>query len=73
MKALAIIFLCMFLYGIVANSMGAGLIALFMCFFTLWAEKKFEMQDKVKDNNLHLMPTEHALEKHECECMKFTI
>lgn len=46
MKLLVTIFTGMFLYGVAAGPLGAGILSLGMAVFTFWAGRKFAAQDR---------------------------
>jgi hypothetical protein len=75
MRLLQLVFLGMFIYGLVAGMYGGMLLACMMFLFNVWAERKFAAQDRAHAtdprNARALGPsTNDALAEHDCECMR---
>jgi len=75
MRLLQLIFLGMFIYGVVVGIYGAALLSLLMFVFTLWACRVFAAKDRAyaadPRNARALGPsTSDALAEHDCECMR---
>jgi hypothetical protein len=75
MRLLQLMFLGLFFYGLWVGLLGAALLSLVVCVFTLWAERVFAAQDKAyaaDPRNAKLLEpsTSDALDKHDTECMR---
>jgi len=75
MRLLQLIFLGMFIYGVVVGIYGAALLSLLMFVFNLWACRVFAAKDRAyaadPRNARALGPsTSDALAEHDCECMR---
>lgn len=74
-RALTLVFFATALYGVLFGYVGAGLLALLMAGVCIYAERHFAEQDRKwaldPANAREVAPdTVHALEQHECECMR---
>lgn len=68
MRVLITTFLVMFMYGVLCNYIGAGLIALVAAGFTAWADKRLEYNRKQYEDNMLPPTTLHKLDEHDCQC-----
>lgn len=72
---LTFLFVFMTAYGLVTAQFGAALLSLLMVGLCVYAEKHFAKQDRNWANDPAnarevKQDTLHALEQHECECMR---
>jgi hypothetical protein len=72
MRLLIALFLGMFVYGVLCNFVGAGLIALVAAGFTAWADKRVEHNIKQHNtdprNAKRPADTPYKLDEHDCQC-----
>jgi hypothetical protein len=72
MKFFVLLFLGMFLYGVVVGKLGGALIALFCAGFAYWAHKELCRQDRAYCNSPQsaVTPpdTTELLNEHGCQC-----
>ena len=74
MKSLVLVFLLMALYGVATMHLGGAVLALAMAGLVYYARGHFARADAHWEAMPRQAktpgPTEHELDRHECECMR---